>query len=176
MKRALLLTIVLVFLFLLPTAAVAQYPPTVGDLVIDKTVVEPGESVRVSGGGFCPGTQVTVTLVPTGSTTGAPRALGTFTTDASGNFAGSVIIPTDTPPGTYTLQATGQSSDCVATRVLSANLTVRAAQAAVARGPRGFGAVTGIEALPWVVGGLAVIGLGTGMVVISRRRSRAPLS
>ena len=176
MKRSLVFVFVLSFLFLLPTAAVAQYPPTVADLVIDKTVVEPGESIRVSGGGFCPGTQVTVSLVLTGSTTGSPRALGTFTTDSSGNFVGSVTIPADTPPGSYRLESTGQSADCRATRVLSANFSVRAEQAAVARGPRATGAVTGIEALPWLIGGLAVVGLGTGMVVISRRRSRAPQS
>lgn len=173
MKRSLVFACVLLFVLILPTAALAQYPPTAGDLVLDKTVVEPGEAVRVSGGGFCPNTQVTVTLIPN---SGSPRTLATFTTDAQGNFIGTVNIPTDAAVGRYTLQSSGQSSDCVAARVLSANLTVRAAAAAVAQGPRAAGATTGIEALPWLVGGLAVIGLGAGMVVVSRRRSRATQS
>lgn len=64
-------------------------------------VVPQGGAVPFSGGGFGPGTPVTITLHST------PVVLTTTTADAEGNFAVVVTIPTETPPGMHRLVATG---------------------------------------------------------------------
>lgn len=166
MKRLLLIALLVLAVVAVPSAALAQYPPTVGDLVLNKTIVEPGETVNVSGSGFCPNSQVTVRVKDNQGNVVA--TLGTFTTNSTGSFSGTVTVPSTLAPGRYTMESTGQSADCVATRVLSANFTVRAAAAAVAQGPL---SATGADVLPWLIAALAVIVVGAGLWMYSRRRS-----
>lgn len=152
-----LFLLTLVIGFTIPAAA--QYPPTEGDLQVSATVVSAGQPVTVSGDGFCPNTGVSITL--TRSPSGTPLVIGNFTTDAQGKFSGSVTIPSTTSPGSYTLKATGTSTGCSVTRVLSANLRVRSARALSA---------TGADVMPWLLSAAGAILVGTFLVVAARRR------
>jgi len=150
--------------------AAAQYPPSTGDLVVESTVLEPGSSMEVSGAGFCGGAPVDLTLKPRDGGTG--QALATFTADDQGQFSGAVTIPQDTPPGEYTLEASGASPPCPdGVQVLSAGITVRSAAAAAGTArTAGGAALTGIEALPWLIAaGLLILG-GAAVVAIVRKR------
>ncbi len=68
-------------------------------------ILQPDNTSSVSGTGFRPGTDVQVYIFST------PRLLGTVSTDANGNFAGSVPIPRDLEFGRHTLQVNGYTTD-----------------------------------------------------------------
>jgi outer membrane protein OmpA-like peptidoglycan-associated protein len=68
-------------------------------------ILQPDNTSAVSGTGFRPGTNVQVYIYST------PRLLGTVSTDANGNFAGTVPIPTDLELGRHTLQVNGFTAD-----------------------------------------------------------------
>ena len=72
---------------------------------VDTTTPVAGGAVTVSGGGFMPSTELTIELHST------PVVLGTTTTDASGNYTTSVVIPADTAPGQHLLVVTGLGPD-----------------------------------------------------------------
>src|SRR5690606_36562532 len=60
-----------------------------------------GATVYISGNGFEPGTVVTVYLFS------VPELVGHLTVDGSGNFAGTLPVPTNLELGQHTLQANG---------------------------------------------------------------------
>jgi hypothetical protein len=93
--------------------AQAGYTPPAG-ISIDKPVVDPGESVTVSGEGCASGVAVTILLGET--------QVATATTTAGGTFSATFEVPSGTAAGTYTVDAV----DCTVD-VLSTTLTVRAA-------------------------------------------------
>ena len=142
----------------------APYPPVTGTLTVSETVVEPGDTITVSGSGYAPNSSVTVTMEREGG--GTPTPLGTFTTNSSGSFSGDVEIPETTAVGRYVMRASGSDGQCIGVaRVLSAGFTVRAAAAAAAVGPR-----TGTDVLPWLILAVAVIAVGGALVLVGRRR------
>ena len=170
---SILLMLVLVlgaFMALAPGAAAqtcpttAPYPPVTGTLTLSQTVVEPGDTIQVSGSGFAPNSSVSVTMEKEGG--GTPVVVGAFTTNGTGSFSGEVTIPDTTAVGRYVLKASGTDGQCVGVaRVLSAGFTVRAAAAAGAIGPR-----TGADVLPWLLVAISVIAVGGALVLIGRRR------
>lgn len=81
---------------------------TAGGLTVNPTSVFPGFTIAVSASGFAP--SETVDLVGYASSSGA--AIGTGTTDSSGNVAITCRIP-QTPFGSYGLQAIGTTSKTV---------------------------------------------------------------
>jgi len=68
-------------------------------------VLQPDNTTAVSGTGFRPGSNIQLYVFSTA------RLLGTVTTDAQGNFSGTVPIPTDLDLGHHTLQVNGYTSD-----------------------------------------------------------------
>ena len=85
-------------------------------------VLEQDRTAQVSGTGFLPNSEVRLFLFST------PRYIGSVTTDAAGNFVGSVPIPMDVAEGRHTLQANGYSpSDQV--RSVSIGVIVKADRA-----------------------------------------------
>lgn len=62
---------------------------------------KPGEQVTIGGSDFKPNTTVTATMFST------PTVLGTFTTNSSGSFTGSVTIPSSASIGTHTIVLSG---------------------------------------------------------------------
>ena len=93
--------------------AQAGYTPPSG-ISIDKPIVDPGESVTVTGEGCAADVEVTILLGET--------QVATATTAADGTFSATFEVPPGTAAGTYTVDAV----DCTV-EVLSTTLTVRAA-------------------------------------------------
>ena len=120
--------------------------------------LESGESVRVSGAGYAPGASVDITIEST------PTLLKTVTTDATGSFSTTVVIPATFPGGQHTLKATG-ADPAGGLRVLSLAVAV-AGDAAGSGLPR-----TGTDTFPLV--GVAVAGIAVGAAILIVRRRQA---
>jgi len=105
-------------LFLLPSAALAQqYEGETDTLDVSTLEPVPGGAVTISGSGFAPGSDVTITIEST------PQTLTTVSADADGAFTATVQIPADLSTGSHMLKATGVTPDG-ATLVLSTEVTV----------------------------------------------------
>lgn len=67
-------------------------------------VVEPGDDVRIAGGGFKPGSEVILTIES------EPVTLGTTKADSKGEIDETVTLPEDFPLGDHTVKASGDSA------------------------------------------------------------------
>ena len=138
-------------------AQTAPYPPapTAPAGISDATVV-PGQEVTANSGtgSFTAGSQVDV------------RVLGiseTRTADATGNVSFTFRVPEGTAPGRYSVVFANEQNR------VEVPFTVVAAQAADPG--RGQLPLTGSDQLvPLTVAGVALVGIGAGIVVASRRR------
>ncbi|QYG92345.1 hypothetical protein HC251_07760 [Iamia sp. SCSIO 61187] len=169
-KLLLLTTLVVGVLAFFAGPASAQYPdaPTA---VIDSTSVLAGGVVNITGDNCFDTDSVPVLL--------EGEQIGSLPVADDGTFGGAVTIPSDTDPGTYTLEAI-----CGET-VLSIEITVSAA--GVTPGPGGPGAMgpgstgddalartgTGIDGLLKVGGGLLVAGAAATLLATKRRTATA---
>lgn len=103
------------------TVALAQdYPLDTGDLSLvdqEDELLDAGDEVTLSGGGFAPGALVVVTIESD------PVKLGESEADAQGDLTATVVIPADLADGQHTLKATGDSASG-GTLVLSQQVTV----------------------------------------------------
>lgn len=97
-------------------AAAQEYAQETGDLELTKSIV-----LTISGDGFVGDSVVFLALTLDG--TDEVIDLGTLDTDPTGAFSGSITLPDDLAPGTYTISATGVTEDG-ATRVLSATISI----------------------------------------------------
>lgn len=86
---------------------VARLAPSI--VAVPATAI-PGTQVTVNGFGFAAGSQVTVSL--------ASQAVGTATTNASGQFTLKVTVPSSLASGTYTLSAVAASGRRAAASLL----------------------------------------------------------
>lgn len=156
---ALLITALLgVMLLGAGVAQAASYPPTQGAATTSSTVVTPGQSLTVSGGGFAPNTSVSVDF--------NSMHLATVTSNSSGVATATVMIPSSTPPGSYTITLTGLSVTG-ATHVDSVAITVVAPAAATTTSTLPF---TGAEILQYGLLALALVLAGVALLVVTRRR------
>lgn len=170
----------------------SQYPPSACQMRISVTVVTPGATIRVTGGGFRQRTTVTITLTrsnPGGGGGRQGRSLSNalsmaeqppfgVVTDESGAFDTDVKIPENLTPGRYTLAASGDSgiNPDGPPRVLTADFTVVAASANVpaARSQAGGSlARTGFGTLLPVGAGAGLAAAGLGLIFVARRRKAA---
>ena len=87
-------------------------------------ILQSDRTAAVEGTGFLPNSDVNLYTFST------PRFLGTVKTDASGNFKGTVPLPTDIPAGRHTLQSNGLAPDG-AVRSLSLGVLLTADKARV---------------------------------------------
>ncbi len=136
--------------------AVAQdYPPAQPASISDETVVL-GQTVTAnSGAGSCP-TDSTAQVTVFDDTSAAPVA-------ANGNASTTFTVPGDARPGRNEVVFT-----CAGNRIVIP-FTVVAAQAA--NPGRGQLPQTGSDQLvPLTIAGVALVGIGAGIVVASRRR------
>ena len=97
-------------------ASAQEYAQETGDLELTKSIV-----LTISGDGFVGDSVVFLSLTLDG--TNEVIDLGTLDTDSTGAFSGSITLPDDLAPGTYTISATGVTEDG-ATRVLSATVSI----------------------------------------------------
>ena len=154
--RALVPTLTLALcLGVLAFPALAQtYPPGETSCGVSDTAVVPGQTVTVTGSGYPPNSEVTITL--TGGI-----VLGTVTTDDTGSFTVDVVIPADVEPGQYSISCIDVSGETIGTDVTVVGAAVVGT------------AFTGssLNVPLWTV--LSAILLGTGlMLLVAGRRSR----
>jgi hypothetical protein len=156
----------------LPAAPVAaqQYPPNQCSLALSVSVAVPGETIISSSAncssGFTAGATVTITLES------VPVQLATVTADANGQFSTPITIPGNAELGPHTVVATGQGANG-STLSISAGLTL-VSGAEGARGAARGGALpfTGSDSLPLVWIALALLTVGTALVLAVRRRAQ----
>jgi hypothetical protein len=132
-RGPLVLVAALVGLLLFGAPAMATpYPPIAAEptVAVSATVVTAGGTIVVTGGGWQPGSQVTISLIGAG---GASVALGTVTVAADGTFSARVTIPARLAPGRYTLRVAGVGADGQP-RTEDVTITVAATAAAPAPG------------------------------------------
>lgn len=144
--------------------ATAQYGG--GGLSVSSTTVEPGGSVTLSGGGFAPNADITITLESD------PVTLERTAADSSGFFEETVKIPSGTPPGTHTLKASGRAEGG-GTQVLSTSIVLRSAGGPGASGGGG-GTLpfTGTDVTLFTVLAAGLAGVGFALWQTGRRRQR----
>lgn len=158
---------------LLATAAPAfaqNYPPEAAGCTTDVTVVSPGATVAVDCGGWLPNSEVEVLVLST------PRLLGTATTDAQGNLAVDVTLPTDLSAGDHTLRFSGTNAEGEPQNVDIAFTVEGAApgagQAGAAQPEAAAGLpVTGDDSLLFGLLALGLFTAGGGALYAARRRS-----
>lgn len=175
----------------------SPYPPsTTGGLTVSRTVVEAGDSITVSGGGFAPNTTVTVSLSArlsaqsmqiaqvTRVLTARIRVVAPGTGVVPG--AGSVIINNDNTvtcvsnatatAAAYTIAQTGGSININNNNSAKCESTASAVKAIattpVATPVTKTLARTGADALPLLAAALATILLGSVLLSAGRRRGR----
>lgn len=144
------------------TPAIAQdYPPANTDpSVSDSTVVLGQQFTLNSGRGFCPEPTADLTVF------GGTRQAGV---DAVGNASATVTVPDGTQSGrqTATFACAGDTVDVSFT-------VVAAAAAGPGQGQRpsrsGLPLTGGDQLIPLTITGVALVGIGAGIVVASRRR------
>ncbi len=148
---------------LLAGSASAQYA---GELSVSTTSLAPGESLRVSGDGYAPNAQVTITMFS------APVVLGVTRADATGFFSETVTIPAGTQPGPHRIEARGEAADG-GILVLAVTVTVQGSAAAGAGSSAG-GTLAGTGLDLAVMAGIAAGLIATGVALWMTRRPRRP--
>jgi hypothetical protein len=152
-------------------AATTAYPPTLCAAIVSASTVDLGGTLKIGGGGFVPGNEVTLTLFST------PVSLGTAVADDSGVVSADVKIPSDTPAGQHHIAI----FDSATGRLLTVPITVQGvvatqpspaavAQHAVAPATK---AESSNYLLPLTGGGVAVVVVaGTSLVLLRRRHAK----
>jgi hypothetical protein len=172
MKRLAFSFVCAAALLLGATAAGAQedYPPTGGAPGVSDSTPAPGEDIVISGGGFAPGSTVTITIAAGGGLTlaeGDVVVSGTAVADASGNFSIRLQVPPGTPAGDYAVVASGIGPDGEPVALRS---TVTVVAAGAGGGGLPFtGSNSGVAL--WVA--FAVVALGAALVIGARQRRLA---
>ena len=109
----------------------------------------------MSGSGYMPNSTVTLLIYST------PQILTTVVTDATGSFTVTVTVPAGLAPGKHTLVASGMDTHGNV-RTITLPVTVV-----------GGLAYTGTDVTVPALGGVAALSVGTGLLVLSRRRKPA---
>jgi hypothetical protein len=148
-----------------PAVAQAQdYPPAGDSLTVSDSVVVPGQSLTVSGGGAGPGAKVDIFIY-------SERVLLASTNaDSDGQYSASVTIPASIDPGTHVIRAISGGE------ILSAVEVTVAGSGGAAADSDGDLPFTGAGTLPGIGIGVGLIALGSTLLLASRRRrsQRAP--
>lgn len=144
------------------TVPTSQGPLTPAAGSSDKVVA--GKTMTVTGSGYMPGSTVTVLIYS------APQVLTTTVADSAGNFSVTVTVPAGLAPGAHTLVASGIDGSGVQ-RFTTLAVTVSATGTATVTGAKL--ANTGADVTLPALGGIATLGLGAGLIAISRRRRTA---
>jgi titin len=130
----------------------------------------PGQEIVLVGRGFAPYSTVTLVIYST------PRVLGTVVADGDGNFEDPVRVPADLAAGVHTILATGVDPDGnVLSRALTFTLTGSQPSPTPTPPPvvdnPPFGMPKTGQNIALVAGvGLLMIGAGTMMLLVRRRR------
>jgi hypothetical protein len=158
-----------------PAGRPPAYPPGQCSLRLSTAAGQRGQQFQATGNGFTPGEPVVFSL--------GGVQLQSVTADPAGVVDVSLAVPTGVAPGRTEVLASGTTRQLSAAfEVLGATEASRSAAAPAASG--GVGATsasrtglasTGAHVAMGVVAGLALIALGTVLVLTARRRRRSPL-
>lgn len=144
-----------------------------GDVIIagtvDSTSGPAGSGPTMTATGFADGSDVEITLCGSGAvasaSAGCPsgssvaRSLGTFSADGSGNLNAAVVIPAGTPPGPYTLAATGfRANDLSQVAYAAIEVTCTTTTGTLPTTGSDSGRMIAIGAALIVLGGAAIFG------------------
>jgi len=123
----------------------------------------PGEANTVAGEGFMPGTRVDIWLFST------PTLAGSLEVNDEGEFSSEFVV--DVASGNHTLQIQGVGADGF---IRAANLGVTVSEPTAAAMTSAEASTSGGMAwLWWVIGVMAVAGIGVGTILWLSRRSTA---
>jgi LPXTG-motif cell wall-anchored protein len=141
-----------------PVQAPATVPAADGPLSTPRgalTTVAAGQKLTLTGSGYAPNSLVTLYVYST------PQRIGSVTTDAAGAFSAEVTLPVGLAAGKHSLVATGLDAQG-AVHFLRMDVTLAAQGRRLAD--------TGADVTVPLVGGIAALGLGAGLIVAARRR------
>lgn len=148
-----------------PTVTSTPEPAPVASCTISATSTSVGSSVTHSCTGLAPGTVILITVssadpaTPSSAISIAGEQSTSKTAGADGLTAGVITL---TAAGTYTITVLNVSTNAV----LSSHTVTAVARAAA---PSTLSS-TGVDPLPTSLGAAALIALGTGIVLLARRR------
>ncbi|HEX5614312.1 MAG TPA: hypothetical protein VFZ83_04090 [Acidimicrobiia bacterium] len=159
------------------TTTIVSGQDTTGPLFPSSDSVKPCDTLGIIGDGFAADAAVEVTMSPD------PVSLDFLAADADGAISGDVVIPCDTAPGDYTVDAVGDNPGG-GTHTLSADITVEGdetttttntvtPQSTTGTGGTGGGGSlprTGGDSLPLGLAGF--VSLVTGLTVLGALRMR----
>jgi PGF-CTERM protein len=155
MRKALTALAIAAAVCVLAGPALAQeYPPQGENLTVNDSRVVVGQTLTISGDGAKPGAEVNIIFAST------PRVVATTTANGSGAFSATFRVPSDAEAGTHTISAVSNGT------VLS-SITIVVAGASSDDDGLPF---TGSNTIPGIGIGIALIGLGTVVLMASRRR------
>lgn len=148
------------------TAAPASVPPADAALTVPgggpgssaTGEVVKGQDVKLHGTGYLPNSLISVIVYST------PQVLTTVQTDASGSFDVTVTVPAGLASGNHTLVAAGVDPSGH-TRYMNLPITVTAGTAELA--------YTGASVIGPGIAGLLALVVGSGLLIVSRRRRSA---
>jgi hypothetical protein len=147
------------------TSATGEYPPSSATIGLQTSEDTPGEANVVTASGFEPnGGQVQLTFCS------APVSLGTATINADGDIDQAVTIPSDAVLGHHMIMASGPNADGGTLRI-SIDLTL-VAPAGTSSSSSGSLPFTGLDLIPLIISALALIAVGSGLVLVGRDRLR----
>ena len=140
----------------LAPALAQEYPPSGENLTANDTRVVPGQKMTVSGGGADPSAKVQIIFAST------PRVVATTTADGNGDYSATFTVP-DVASGVHTVTAVSEGT------VLD-SLTVCVNTCATSGASANDLPFTGSSTLPGIGIGVALIGVGTMVLMAARRR------
>jgi hypothetical protein len=145
------------------TTATGEYPPSSATIGLQTSQDVPGETNFVSASGFKPdGGSVQLTFCST------PVSLGTATINAQGDIYERVTIPSGAALGHHMIMVSGPNTAGGTLRI-SIDLTI-VAPASTTTSSSGSLPFTGFNLVPLIIAALALIGVGSGLVVVGRDR------
>jgi hypothetical protein len=137
-----------------PTGSVSDNSPT------------PGQTITVTGGNFCPNSQVTVLF--------DGEEIGHGQADGSGQFSDQVTIPADATLGHHVITLSGLASDCKTPATVEIPITVvSGAEGGAGGGGGGEGggvAFTGANISLGMLVLAAMVIIGAASLIVGRRR------
>jgi hypothetical protein len=147
-----------------PSAVPNCYPNCTPTGSVSDNTPTPGETITVTGGNFCPNSQVTVLF--------DGEVIGHGQADGSGQFSDQVTIPANASVGDHVITLSGLASDCKTPATVEIPITVVSGTEGGAGGGGGGGGVafTGANiSLGMLVLAVMVI-VGAASLIVGRRR------
>jgi hypothetical protein len=148
-----------------PSGVPACYPNCTPTGSVSDNTPTPGETITVTGGNFCPNSQITVLF--DGEVIGHGRA------DGSGQFSDQVTIPANASPGHHVITLSGLGSDCTTPATVEIPITVVSGiEGGAGAGGGGGGGVafTGANISLGMLVLAAMVIIGAASLIVGRRR------